>query len=501
MYYGAVEKLAQPVLEYIRRQELLKPGDRVGVAVSGGADSVALLRLLLELRRELGIVLSLVHFNHKLRGPESDEDEQFVAELARRHKLQLNRDSGDVASHAAERHISLETAARELRYAFFRRLLLARTVNRIATAHTLDDQAETVLLRLVRGAGTRGLAGIYPQLPVASSQPPVSRQSAVVNRQEKPATGELSIVRPLLGVRRKDVEAYLGALGQNWREDKSNRDLRHARNRVRHGILPRLERNLNPAVREALAETAEIAREEEKYWRQEIERVLPQAWAAGSGTTPPVSGILNTAVLASLPRALQRRVVRAAAESLGLRLEFPHVEQILEVTSDSPGSAKSAKLPHGWTVSRCGGELRFGLAGGAAEPMSSDYEYLLPIPGQIEVPEAAMRFEAVLVPASSKPGYNPEHLLEAALLATELRVRNWRAGDRFWPAHTKGPKKIKELLQERHVTGPERKLWPVAVSGDEVVWVRGFPTSARLRARDQAKEAVWIREGPLQNLQ
>lgn len=482
MYYEAVRTLAQRVLDSIRRQELLKPGDRVGVAVSGGADSVALLRLLLELRKELGVVLSVVHFNHKLRGAESDEDEQFVAELARRHKLQFNSESGDVGSHATKRHLSVETAARELRYAFFRRLLLNANVNRIATAHTLDDQAETLLLRLVRGSGTRGLSGIYPQLSVASSQFSVNSQPPVASRPQP------SIIRPLLGTRRKDLEAYLAALGQGWREDRSNRDLRHARNRVRHGILPRLERNLNPAVREALAETAEIARAEEEYWEREIGQVLLQAWTPGAA---PGSGTLSMAVLACLPLALQRRVVRAAGESLGLRLEFRHVEEVLEVASGHARATKSAVLPHGWTVARHKNEVRFTFAGAAAV-RNSDYEYLLTIPGQIEVPEAAARFEAMLVPAGARAGYNPEHLLEPALLTRELRVRNWRAGDRFWPAHTKTPKKIKELLQERQVTGPERKLWPVVVSGDEIVWVRGFAVPAKLRPR--AGEAVVIRE-------
>ena len=159
-----MQTLAQKVFSHIRQQDLLKPGDRVGAAVSGGADSVALLRLFLELRKELGVVLSVVHFNHKLRGAEADRDENFVAELARQHKLEFHCGCGDVAAFAAEQHIGLEAGARRLRYAYFRSLLSKGGVNRIATAHTLDDQAETVLLRLARGAGTRGLAGIYPRL-------------------------------------------------------------------------------------------------------------------------------------------------------------------------------------------------------------------------------------------------------------------------------------------------------------------------------------------------
>src|SRR2546426_7255222 len=146
MYHKAVQTLAQSVLHYIRRNKLLKAGDRVGVAVSAGADSVALLRLLLELRKEIGIVLSVVRFNHQLRGAEADADEQFVADLVRQNKLELHRESGDVKGLAAEKHLSLEAAGREMRYGYFSRLL-ENGLDRVATAHTLDDQAETLLLK------------------------------------------------------------------------------------------------------------------------------------------------------------------------------------------------------------------------------------------------------------------------------------------------------------------------------------------------------------------
>jgi len=460
-----VPSLAQHVLEYSRGQRLLRAGHRVGVAVSGGADSVALLRLLLELRSELGIVLAVVHFNHKLRGAEAEEDEHFVAELARLHELTLHHASGDVAAHALKRHVGLEAAGREMRYGYFWKLLQT-DLDRIATAHTLDDQAETVLLRMVRGAGTRGLAGIYPQS---------TWQSALINQ---PRCG--TIIRPLLAIRRPRLEAYLGELGQPWREDMSNRDLRHARNRVRHGILPRLERNLNPAVREVLAESAEIARGEEEYWQAEVARALPAIWQTAGG--------LKVGSLLALPLALQRRMVRAAAESLGLRLEFRHVEEVLKLAEENSGS--SIALPGGWKVTRSHSAMQFCSA--AVKPKAGDYEYPLRVPGSAEVPEANLRLEALLVAASGQTAAGA--LLDAAQLPRELRVRNWRAGDRFWAAHSRRPKKIKELLQERHISGDERKLWPVVVSGDEVVWMRGFLASSQLRPPSGAPEAVIIRE-------
>ena len=465
MYYVPVRTLPQSVLDYIRRQELLHPGDRVGVAVSGGADSVALLRIMLELRQELGIVLSVAHFNHKLRGEEADADEQFVTQLSHRHELELHVSSSDVAAHARSHHLGTEAAARQLRYQYFRQLLEEKKLNRIATGHTLDDQAETVLLRVVRGAGTRGLAGIYPRLSFHGS--------------------EFSIIRPLLKTRRKLLETYLGEIGQNWREDSSNRDLRHARNRVRHGIVPRLERTLNPAVREALAETADIARSEEEYWQKQVARAMPYVWQGERLTLKP-------AELAALPLALRRRVVRAAAESLGLQLEFRHVEEILDLEERGP---RATMLPEGWLLSVTKSGLQFGLPSRGAAA-NSDYEYKLAAPGAIHVPEAGARFEAALVPGSAAPGYNPDHMLDPALLRQELTVRNWRPGDRYWPAHSKSPKKIKELLQERKLTGTERRLWPVVVSGQEIVWVRGFPAPARLRPPDGAHKALVIRELP-----
>jgi tRNA(Ile)-lysidine synthase len=469
MYYVPVRTLPQSVLDYIRREELLHAGDRVGVAVSGGADSVALLRIMLELRPELGIVLSVVHFNHLLRGEEADADEQFVTQLAHRHKLELFSGTGDVAAHARSHHLSTEAAARQLRYQYFRLLFEENKLNRIATGHTLDDQAETVLLRVVRGAGTRGLAGIYPQLLV------------IVDGSQ------FSVVRPLLKTRRKLLEGYLGEIGQDWREDSSNRDLRHARNRVRHGIVPRLDRTLNPAVRETLGETADIARSEEEYWQNEVSRAMPEVWQAECL-------ILRPAELAALPLALRRRVVRTAAESLGLNLEFRHVEEILELDQRGP---RSAMLPEGWLLSVTQGGLQFAPPSRAAAA-NPEYEYKLAVPGTIRVPEAGACFEVARVPGSAKAGYNPDHMLDPALLQKELTVRNWRAGDRYWPAHSKAPRKIKELLQERKLTGTERKLWPVVVSGQDIVWVRGFPTPARLRPGDGDHEALVIRELPSQ---
>jgi tRNA(Ile)-lysidine synthase len=326
---------SERTLEYVGRHGLLKPGDRVGVAVSGGADSVALLRLLLELRSELGIVLSVAHFHHGIRGAEADGDAEFVAGLAKAHQLELHSGDGDSPAHARARQASLETAARELRYQFFARLLKSGKVDKIATGHTLDDQAETVLMKTLRGAGTRGLAGIYPAL-------------------------KSGLVRPLLGTRRRELEEYLRGLGQEWREDSTNRDRQHLRNRVRHELVPLLERDFNPEVTRVLAETAEVARAEEEYWQRETERLLPEV-CSEDGTS------LKLKPLLAQPLAVQRRLVRATLEHAGAGFDFRHGEDILRLAQKPKGAVE---LAGGWRVVRGKNELLIGkqaeVAGGTA---------------------------------------------------------------------------------------------------------------------------------------
>src|SRR5207302_6812724 len=218
---------------------MLRPGDRVGVAVSGGADSVALLLLLLELREKLGIVLSVVHFNHKLRGKASDADEKFVAKLAAKHGLEFRSSAVYVAKKAKDERANVEDAGRRARYDYFRSLVESGVCNRIAVAHTADDQAETVLAHLFRGTGLAGLGGIHP------------------------VSGP--VIRPLLGVRRNELRHFLRARKQNWREDATNRDTKRMRARIRKKLLPLLEKQFQPAIVKHLATLAELAREDDKF--------------------------------------------------------------------------------------------------------------------------------------------------------------------------------------------------------------------------------------------
>jgi tRNA(Ile)-lysidine synthase len=542
-----VHPLAKRLLDEIQGKELVHAGDRLGAAVSGGIDSIALLRLLLEVRADLGFVLSVVHFHHRLRGPESDADQEFVATLAREHGLEFFTDSDDVARHAAQERLSLEAAARELRYGFFRTLfepghgslhsdpkaaadnsrpLLAK----IATAHTLDDQAETVLMRVIRGSGPAGLAGIHTRLEVENDG------------------GEIcgEIVRPLLPFRRSELEQYLKAIGQSWREDSTNSDLFFTRNRVRHLLMPVLEKEFNPAVAENLAELAEIASGEQDYWENEIAGWMgttvhwsEPAWAhpslnpaglvqiegnpahgspgatTGAGEAIPPPGdelqakidhapwlVANASVgrgwFLGEPLAVQRRLVKAIGERAGIPLEFKHVEEILRFAESERTSGKELSLPHGWKLRSTREELSFVTpdlrkADDEPDPQSDEYDCPLAIPGSVPLARIGVRIEAHCLRPHERPAYEPDQLLDAGALRKPFRVRNWRAGDRFWPAHTKSPKKVKELLYERRMAPSERNLWPVVVSGDEIVWMRGFPTPAKLQPAADG-EAILILE-------
>jgi tRNA(Ile)-lysidine synthase len=448
--------------QFVTEQRLFQPGDRVGVAVSGGADSVALLRAMLELQHELGLVLSVAHFHHQIRGAEADADQKFVSELADKFGLELHSGSGEAPAYAREHKISLETAARELRHRWFAQLVTQGQVDKIATAHTLDDQAETVLMRMVRGAGARGLAGISPRLP------------------------EKHLVRPLLQISRKEVEAYLRSLGQAWREDASNQDEAHTRNRVRHQLLPLLQKEFNPSIRQTLADLAEVARGEAEYWDVLLHGLMPRLVQEGkpsrsgrsSGTNDPETLALDLMAFQQQPLAVQRQVLQRTTERLGSTLEFKHVAELLAMIA-SKRRGRPLALPGGLQAVLTFRELQISRSKDD-EAQFLNYEYPLQVPGEVAVPELAAVFRCRVIPGGvpADSRYNPSVLLERALLAPGLTVRNWQPGDRFYPAHSGSPKKVKELLQAgrlgRELTPAERKSWPVVACTGQIIWMKGF---------------------------
>ena len=431
---------------------------RVCVALSGGADSVALLRALAERRRELGLVLHGAHLHHGLRGKEADADLVFVRSLARQLEIPLHSHQVDTSAEARPDPRSgkpaetLEEAARRLRYAWFRTLLSKTPLDAVATAHTLDDQAETVLAKFLRGAWTEGLSGIHPLL-------------------EYP---EGKILRPLLSTRRAEIELYLHALGQSWCEDSSNRHLTLTRNRIRHELLPLLE-SWNPRLREHLVHMAALARDEETWWQAELARLAPQLLLPGrpvrGGGRKADQGIaIDIIRLSKLPAALQRRLIRQAATTLGAKIDFAATESLRDLGLSGRAGQK-CELEAGLRAECTHRELRLTMTQGPAAASNStkvSRQYTLSVPGKVEAPAFGLQLEiAVSSTVDPGPSAAPAYLGTAVL-------RTWRAGDRVRVRHSASARKVKEVLDRMKVTGSDRVLWPVLEIDQRIVWMRGI---------------------------
>jgi len=468
-------ELAQRLLGHFRIAHLIRAGERVGIAVSGGADSVALLHLLLELREELGCVLCAVHFNHKLRGRASEADEEFVARLAAKHSLEFYVARENIAARTKRERGNLEEVARRARYAFFELLAQEGRLARVAVAHTADDQAETVLAHILRGTGLAGLGGIHPTSGV--------------------------VVRPLLGIRRADLRAYLRGKRLPWREDASNRDIRRMRARIRKKLLPLLERQFQPAAVEHLCRLAELAREDEAYLeRRAAQREKELAQADQSAIRLALHDFLRE------PRAIQTRVLRRIVEHLKPRtgqFSAVHVEGLLAL-AEHPGSGKALQLPGGVEVHRESQVLVFlpkakkGPAKmGKTVPREYAYEIdLLAGQADLQVVElhCRLRFRVIDWPAEGRETSSTGAVLDRGRLSVPLVLRNWIPGDSMQPLGHRKSHKLARLLNEIGVSRWEKRSWPVLTSGGQVAWVRGLGASHEFAAGNESRSGVVITE-------
>lgn len=450
----------------IQRYNMFGRGHRVGVAVSGGADSVALLHALLELAPRWALRLRVLHLNHQLRGEESERDAEFVRTMARELGLEADIETADLPRLHAEQGGNLEQLARRARMEFFLRRIREGAVGRVALGHTLSDQAETVLFRILRGCGLRGLAGIRPVTPEG-------------------------IVRPLIEVERASVVAFLRERGLAWREDSSNADRRFARNRIRHDLLPRLAREWNPALPEALARLAELAREEEEHGRREAERLV-ETLVSWDGP----AALLRAPDLAALDPVAARRLLRLVAERLRgnlNRLEFRHIEAVLELARREEGGG-GVDLP-GLVAQRSFDWIRLALpehvkASPSQTGLPVDPPCTLSLPGGGRV----LRFSLVT------PG-EILHATEAAPtgqaldwdeLPRPLVLRPWKPGDRYQPVGHDHPVSLKTLFQKHRVPSWERANWPVLEAAGRIVWALRFGPAREYAAGPSCPRLLFI---------
>lgn len=438
---------------------MFSAGERVGVAVSGGPDSVLLLSFMRQFAAEHGLCLSAVHFNHHLRGVESNEDEVFVKARAEEFEIAFHHGGADTARAARESKKNLEAAAREQRYRFFFSLIRQGKLDKVTTAHTANDQAETVLLRLFRGTGTRGLGGIFPIL-------------------------EGKIVRPFLEITRAEVENEIERRSLAYRVDRSNADMRFARNRIRRDVLPLIEREFNQAIVPLLKQLADRARDDEAYLEQQAASAgRPWRLREGREERIPIQPF------SQFHAALQRRALRQMIAGCAGGLPGPsaaHVESVRRFAAAAQ-NGKTLTLPGGIEVRKEFGWLAIRRSDATPEPQG----FSIPIspPTELALPgdpgcRLKMRYETAENPRREPLNWsyngNQGYYLDAGKFTGPLILRNWRAGDRFCPQGSVKPKKLKEFLAARKIPRRRREHWPVLESGGEIVWARGFPPAGRL---------------------
>jgi tRNA(Ile)-lysidine synthase len=467
--------LLSRVRQFVLRHQLIAPDTRVLVAVSGGSDSVALVHILRELADAGELRLAgVAHFNHQLR-PSADDDERFAAGVAAALDLVFIADRGDVAARARRERRSIEVAARTARHEFLQHARLTAGADVVALGHTRDDQAETVLMRLTRGAGLRGLAGMYPR--------------------------NGTLVRPLLGCRRHDLRAWLAERRLTFVDDETNADVGVPRNRVRAELLPLLEARFNPAIVDALADQAEIARET-WGWLDALTADLDAHVVRRSMTADniPVREI-DVGALHAAPLALRRALVwRLMSEVAGGRpIAFGHVDAAIRLMDE--GGETRVDFP-GQRLERIGASVVLtGRVDGAQGRRLPDealnlFRFPLSIPGEVALPGTgwSVSAEATSHAVVGNGGGKDVAIVQRDLCRGSLAVRNRRPGDWFRPIGLNGRKKLQDYFVDRKVARKLRDAVPLVVDEtDRIVWVAGFGIDEAFRVTDPAQAVIILK--------
>jgi len=449
------------VRKTIQRYHLFQRKDRLLVAYSGGIDSTALVHLLLELREEWELGMILAHFNHRLRDS-ANEDERLVRKTAQKYSLPLVVEAGDVRRMAETRKLSLEEAGRSLRYEFLKRAGLQKRVSKIATGHTLDDQAETLLMRLLRGSGRLGLGGISP-------------------------VAEGKITRPLIEAERRELLTYLETRNIPYRVDESNFDRRFFRNRIRMELIPYIQKNFEPRIIPILGKTAALLQQEEDWLQDLVEEETQKSINRRKGKIT-----LNISALSSLSLALRRRVVREYIRKLKgdlLDISFEDIESILNLQQE-----KEFHLKKDLVLIREGNEVKLK---GKKKPRIR-FEYSWEGKGLLDIKEIGLKFlgrkNRKRTPGDLGFDDKRQAFLDLAQVQFPLLVRSRREGDRYQPLGAPGTKKLKEIMRAKGIPLSERDRRPVFLSGDEIIWILGLPISEKHKVSSKTEQVLTIRK-------
>jgi len=463
------QPLPRQVLRFIQRHGLFGKGECLVVGVSGGPDSVCLLHILAGLREKLGIELHVAHLNHLLRGAESDADADYVSRLARELGIEATIERRDARAYQKEHRLTLEEAARELRYAFFAGVARSLSVEKVVVGHTADDQVETVLMHLLRGSGLAGLGGMQP----------LTARSA----------DNIVVVRPLLEARRSETEDYCAAQGLSPRADSSNLLPDQLRNRVRHQLIPSL-RVYNPDVESALLRFSRATVSDLDYINQEVSRLWGTVAKHKQGEVT-----ISRVEFSTLHSAVKRHLVRSALERLlgDLQdIEHIHIESLVEAMSKPAG--KELSLPRGLSFY---GDYSYGLLTAAKKPAVFsppviEGEHRIKVPGKSELP--GWRVEAHILDRlpeeNEQGGYKAYFDLDVA--GMDLIVRSRRRGDSFQPLGMDDNKKLQDFMVDAKITRLLRDRVPLVCSPEHILWVVDWRIDHRVRVSESTRRILCL---------
>lgn len=475
--------IKEQIASFIQEHRMLEAGKTAVVAVSGGPDSMVLLHLLKGLAPALKVKLHVAHLHHGLRGKEADLDLKLVRDYCRKSKLPFSSRRVDVRALSERKRISLETAARMARYAFLTRCARRVRAAAIAVGHTADDQVETFLMRLLRGAGGRGLGGMQP-----------------VRR-----SGELAIIRPLLRIWRHELLSLAKACGVIYRIDRSNMDVSFFRNKVRRRLIARLQKEYSPRIKETLRKSADILGNEHAFVHDEALKTLRRLGRqSGDRIAISISRLL------ALPPAIRAELLRIAAAGLGQGASpgYNDIDALLDLCKGEPGK-KQHHLPGGITALREYDRL---ILGRGSKMQAGDYEFPLEDGLEIASPPFILRFgfstcsraeigrlrkkpvRLAAVWGDGKRRRRPlrEYFSLDALAGKSIVVRNRRPGDRFTPLGMKGSKKLKQVMIDEKLPSHLRAAVPLIACADGIIWLPGYRIADRYRVAPSTRHVAQV---------
>ena len=462
-------RFKQKVLKTIQNYRMISKGDSLLIGVSGGPDSVALLYLLMKLKDDYKLRLYVVHLNHMLREKESDEDAEYVRKLAEKLKLPIFIKKKDVGKFAKANKLSLEEAARIQRYGFYKQIADKLSIRKIALGHNGDDNAETVLMRLLRGSGEQGLTGIYPVRHI----------------------GELKVIRPLLNIHRKEIETFLKEKKINTHTDSSNFDNKFLRNKVRLELIPLLEKNYNQNIKQVLINTADILKEDNEY----LEKITEKFYNETDLNKNAKNIYLSIDKIRDFPLAIQRRIIRYGIKKLtgNLRqITYQHLNEIFKLLRGNLAYGQ-IDLPNGLVVERLRKEL---VIRKGKTQNTYNIAYPVKIPGETPVPELGVKLICTISKRKTDLEFYTQNRYQESFDYDKINepvfIRTRKDGDFFQPLGMKGKKKVKDFLIDQKIPQPEKDKVLFLTDKIGIIWLIGLRISERFKVTAKTKQILKV---------